>query len=126
MLGHSFPTRRSSDLIDAPAEKNGESIRAQIPGAAVKPPLVEYYLTGLDAKGEAVASRGDASSPLRIGVPEPTKPWVLPVAIGGGVLGAAAIVGGLALAGVFKGSDSQGRGSSTVSVNVSDAGYRFR
>ena len=45
--------------------------RAQIPGAAVKPPLIEYYLEAVDKAGLPVASRGDAATPLRIAVPEP-------------------------------------------------------
>jgi hypothetical protein len=61
---------------------------------------------------------------LRIVVPEPSKGWVLPVAIGGGVLGAAAIVGILALAGVFKSSSSTppppGGGRSTVTIIVGE------
>jgi len=99
----------------------------------VKAPLLEYYFEGLDAQNQSVVTRGDSQSPLRIAVTEPSKGWVLPVAIGGGILGAAAIVGGLALAGVFKGSSSSnpgpgggGRGQSTVTVNVGEAGFRFR
>ena len=72
-------------------------------------PLIEYYFEGLNKGGLAIVARGDAASPLRIAVPEPTRSWILPVAIGGGV-GAAAIVGGLALAGVFKG-DAAGGGA---------------
>src|SRR5690606_32864013 len=98
-------------------------IHASIPASAVAPPLVEYYLVAVDAQGSAIAFRGDASSPLRLAVKEPSKGWVLPVAIGGGVLGAAAIVGGLALAGVFS-SGSGGAGTSVVSVSVSEASRR--
>jgi hypothetical protein len=100
---------------------------ATIPPADVKPPLVEYYLQGFDKGGLPVVSRGDAAAPLRIAVPEPSKGWVLPVAIGGGVLGAAAIVGGLALAGVFKGSSpaaqQTGPAKGLVNVNVGEAGF---
>src|SRR5439155_23548413 len=85
-------------------------LRTSIPGDAVKAPVLEYYIEGVDAQGTAIASRGDSQSPLRIAVTEPSRGWVLPVAIGGGILGAAAIVGGLALAGVFKGSSSSGGG----------------
>ena len=108
---------------EAEATREGQSVRAQIPGSAVKPPLVEYYLAGYDANGEAIVSRGDPSGPLRIAVSEPSKGWVLPVAIGGGILGAAAIVGGLALAGVFSSSSNGGggAGSSVVSVSVTEA-----
>ena len=102
------------------------NVRVSIPGAAVKPPLVDYYFEVLDGGGAVIANRGDASSPLRIAVPEPSsKGWILPVAIGGGVLGAAAIVGVLALSGVFTSSPSGGGATgpamSTVSVSVGEA-----
>jgi len=106
------------------ADLTGGAARATIPASAVRPPLVEYYLQGFDAGGLPIVSRGDAGAPLRVAVPEPSKGWVLPAAIGGGVLGAAAIVGGLALAGVFKGSSpppsSGGPRQGTVSVTVSE------
>lgn len=114
------------DFTEALAQVEATSVRVQIPGAAIKPPVVDYYFEVLDGSGGVIAARGDASSPLRIAVPEPSsKGWVLPVAIGGSVLGAAAIVGVLALAGVFKsssgGGGGGGPGSSTVSVNVRDS-----
>ena len=109
--------------MDAPLE--GRTARATIPASAVKPPLVEYYFEGLDKGGLPILARGDAGAPLRVAVPEPTRGWVLPVAVGGGLLGAAAIVGGLALAGVFK-RGSNGAGgpmgprNATVSVSVGE------
>jgi len=114
------------DFTDALAEVDADSVHATIPGAAIKPPVVDYYFEVLDGSGSVIASRGDASSPLRIAVPEASsKGWVLPVAIGGGVLGAAAIVGVLALAGVFKssggGGGTTGRGTSIVSISVGEA-----
>ena len=114
------------DFSELKATASGDSVRAQIPGIAVKPPVVDYYFEVLDGGGSVIASRGDSSSPLRIAVPEGSKGgWVLPLAIGGGVLGAAAIVGALALAGVFKssgggGGPTPGR-TSTVSISVGDA-----
>jgi hypothetical protein len=119
------------DFTEADVDRNGDGFRIQIPGTFAKAPLLEYYLAGLDDKGEAIATRGDSQSPLRIAVTEPSKGWVLPVAIGGGILGAAAIVGGLALAGVFKGSsgggtNNGGNKTGTVTVNVGEAGFRFR
>jgi hypothetical protein len=126
-----YRTGSSGDFTEVEVQKDAERIRVSIPGDAVKAPLLEYYLEGQDDKGNAIVTRGDAQTPLRVAVTEPSKGWVLPVAIGGGILGAAAIVGGLALAGVFKGSSSGagsngGRGSSTVTVNVGEAGFRFR
>ncbi len=96
------------------------AVRATLPGSAVSPPYVAYYLLVTDPSGVPLTSSGDADAPLRIPVPEPARGWVLPVAIGGGVLGAAGIVlGSLALAGVFKGGGSSGRGQpSTVSIGV--------
>ena len=114
------------DFTDARAQVDGAPVRASIPGAAVKPPLVDYYFEVLDGGGRVIASRGDASSPAPHRRPRgASKGWVLPVAIGGSVLGAAAIVGVLALAGVFKSSSGGGgsaaRGTSTVSVSVGEA-----
>jgi hypothetical protein len=96
------------DVTDAALDKG--SVRASIPPEAVRPPLVEYYLQGFDKGGLPVVSRGDAGMPLRIAVPEPSRGWILPVAIGGGVLAAAAVVGGLFLAGVFNKSSGGGPG----------------
>ena len=112
---------------------DGARVRASIPSSAVSPPLIEYYLQGFDKGGLPIVSRGDAGTPLRIAVPEPTRGWVLPVAIGGGILGAAAIVGGLALAGVFKGSSKTGpggtnpppNGNSAVTVTVGESNLRW-
>lgn len=99
--------------------------KATIPGTAVQPPLVEYYFQAFDKGSLPIAARGDADAPLRVAVPDKGGGgWIVPVAIGGGVLGAAAIVGGLALAGVFKGSSAGGTGGnggprqSTVSVSI--------
>ncbi len=105
--------------------------RAKIPPSAVKPPFIEYYFLGYDKKGLAIVSRGDVGAPMRIAVPEPSKGWVLPVAIGGGIL----VVGGTFLialaAGAFKSSSSSTTtkpGQSTVSIGVTEpmgAGFRF-
>ncbi len=115
------------EFTEARATVEGSTVRVSLPSAAIKPPVVDYYFEAVDSSGAFVAGRGDASSPLRIPVPEATsKGWVLPVAIGGGVLGAAAIVGVLALAGVFKSQGGSepgpgGRPMSTVTVNVGEA-----
>jgi hypothetical protein len=111
------------DFSEAMATVEGNIVRAQIPGESVKPPVVDYYFEVLDGAGNVIAQRGDPSAPLRIAVPEPSKGWVLPLAIGGGILGAAAIFGGLALAGVFGSEAPPGgaRGTSTVSVSIGEA-----
>ncbi|MDF2697447.1 MAG: Tetratricopeptide repeat protein [Labilithrix sp.] len=122
-----YRTGSRGDFTEAMAEVEGDSIRAQIPGSAVKPPLMDYYFEVLDGAGTVIASRGDAQAPLRIAIPDGGgSGWVLPVALGGGILGAAAIVGVLALAGVFESSSPPaGRGRSTVTVNVGESGFRF-
>lgn len=117
------------DFADVQAEIEGESVRAQIPAAAVKPPVMDYYFEVLDASGNVIATRGDAQSPLRVAVNDGSSSsgWVLPLAIGGSILGAAAIVGVLALAGVFKGSSTRNDPArpATVTVNVGEAALRF-
>jgi hypothetical protein len=72
--------------------------RASIPGSAVKPPLVEYYIEVVDDGGLPIASRGDAAAPMRIAIPDPdggpsvlASPWfwvAAAVVVGGGVTGA--------------------------------------
>jgi hypothetical protein len=110
-------------------EKTGASyslgqFRAQIPGASVKPPLVEYYLEAVDQGGLPVASKGDAANPLRIAVPNEgggvlTSPWFW-VPVG------AAVVGGV-IAGIVLGTRSSaaanpgnGKATSTVTVNIGE------
>lgn len=92
-----------------PSNGNGN---ATIPKTAVKPPLVEYYFQGFDKGGLPIVARGDAGAPLRVAVPEPTKGWILPVAIGGGVLvaGVVAIIVGVIA--------SSGAGKQIVSVSI--------
>jgi len=104
------------DEVDA--DVSGGSVKASIPPDSVKPPIVEYYLLGVDKGGLPVVSRGDASAPLRIAVPEAGKGWILPVVIGGGVvLAALGVVGGVLL--LHKSSPGgPGGQTSTVSVNI--------
>lgn len=75
------------------ARPNGSgALAAVIPGDAVRPPLVEYYLEAVDSAGLPVQSRGDALAPLRVAVPQPGLPW-WPFVLGGGVLAAGAVAG---------------------------------
>lgn len=122
-----YRTGSRGEFTETVTEVDGEDVRVQIPASAVKPPLMDYYFEVHDVAGAMLASRGDSQAPLRIAVPDGEgSGWVLPLAIGGGILGAAAIVGGLALAGVFKSSPPPAsRGTSTVTVNVGEAGLRF-
>ncbi|MFO0664613.1 MAG: hypothetical protein U0174_11720 [Polyangiaceae bacterium] len=110
-----------------PGEEATRRLTATVPADAVKPPILEYYLQAYDVGGLPVGARGDAGDPLRVAVPQPaSNGWVLPVAIGGGALGVAAIIGGLALAGVFGSSTTPPPnpptppppGRSTVSIIV--------
>jgi tetratricopeptide (TPR) repeat protein len=105
------------DEVDA--DVTAGSVKASIPPDSVKPPIVEYYLLGVDKGGLPVVSRGDASAPLRIAVPEPAKGWILPVAIGGGVaLVALGIIGGVVLFHKSSPVGPPGGQTSTVSVNI--------
>ena len=100
------------------------SFRGQIPQTAVKPPLVEYYLLAVDAKGLPLSSRGDADAPLRIAVPEPqddsifASPWFwIPV----GVL----VVGGAVATAVILGTQEEappgnGTPTSTIVIGVGE------
>ncbi len=77
--------------------------RATIPGADVRPPLVEYYFEAVDAAGLPVGARGDVAAPLRIAVPAPGggsilgKWWfwtIAAVVVAGAVVGTVLLVGG--------------------------------
>jgi tetratricopeptide (TPR) repeat protein len=100
------------------------SVRIAMSAELIKPPLVEYFLTAFDTEGLPVAARGDAGDPLRIAVSEPSKGWVLPVVIGASVLGAGAILGGLALFGAFKSNNPTPTptpvGRSAITIIVGD------
>lgn len=89
--------------------------RTEIPGSAVEPPLVEYYLEALDAAGLPLATRGDAASPLRIAVADEsswyTSPWFwVPVS--------AVVVAGIVVAAVVATQGSDEGGTAAVTVNV--------
>jgi hypothetical protein len=78
------------------------AVRAIFPASAIRPPFVSYYLLARDKNGVPVASSGDADAPLRIPVPDPEGKWVIPVVVGGGIVGIAGIVlGALAAGGAF-------------------------
>lgn len=128
-----YRTGSQGEFSEAPVEVEAEWVRGQIPASAVKPPVMDYYFEVLDSDGNVIVSRGDAQAPLRVAIPDGATSggsgWVLPVAIGGGIVAVGAIIGGLALAGVFKSepppATGGGRGNSTVTVNVGEAGFRF-
>ena len=91
--------------------------KATIPKTVVQPPLVEYYFEGYDKGNLPIVSRGDAAAPLRVAIPEPSKAWIIPVAIGSGVVVIGATLVILAVAGVFSGGAA---GKSTVSISVNE------
>ncbi len=119
-------------FVDAPAAFDGAHASASIPPDAVRAPILEYYLEGVDKEGLAVVSRGDASAPLRIAITDGSHGWVIPVVVAGVVVVVAGgILGGLAAAGVFNKSDtgkpgaSGGESSVSVSVGSSSAAVRW-
>lgn len=96
-----YRTGSSGKFVEVPAAIAGNTFRASIPGSAVKPPIVEYYIQAADTGGLAVTSRGDAETPLRIAVQAEQqggsifgKWWFWTTA---GVVVAGGIVGGILL-----------------------------
>jgi hypothetical protein len=86
--------------------------RATLPRAALKPPLVEYYLTAVDKGGLPLASRGDAAAPLRVVVPRESSALTSPalwVPVGVAVVGGAVATAFLL---------TRSRGAATVTVGV--------
>jgi len=114
----------TGDFDSAEAELAGDHVRATIPPEAVLPTIIEYYLQGFDKAGAPVVSRGDSEAPLRVAVPDHARAWVLPVAISGGVLvAAAAVVGGILLFGKSstaptKNNQNPGPVTTAVTVNI--------
>lgn len=64
LLAYRTGTKGKFNLVSA-TYTLGE-FHASIPGLGVKPPLIEYYLTGVDKGGLPLTSRGDAATPLRV------------------------------------------------------------
>ncbi|MFK7989279.1 MAG: hypothetical protein AB8I08_24885 [Sandaracinaceae bacterium] len=69
VLAYRQGTEAVFERLDSMRRASGFS--ATIPGAAVAPPLVEYYFEALDATGLPIAARGDVAAPLRIAVADP-------------------------------------------------------
>jgi hypothetical protein len=94
-----YRTGTSGKFITLAATYTLGEFHTQIPALAVKPPLIEYYLSAVDKGGLPVASRGDAGTPLRIVVPKEggvlTSPafWVpVGVVIVGGAIATAILL----------------------------------
>ena len=117
--------RAGGKFVEVQAAVTGNTFRASIPGTAVKPPLVEYYIQAADKGGLAVVSRGDVESPLRIAVQAEQK--------GGSMFGTwwfwtgatAVVAGGVALTWLLTRKDN-GPGStgaptnSTVTITIGE------
>ncbi|MBL8604886.1 MAG: hypothetical protein JNK72_23360 [Myxococcales bacterium] len=105
------PDRRAAQLVLAwragstglfhrqVGQRSGGRYASSVPGAEVRPPVLEYYFEAVDPNGIAVASRGDAYAPLRVVVPEArrtaiTSRWWF-------WAGAAALVAGVAVGSYF-------------------------
>jgi hypothetical protein len=95
----------------------------------VKPPIVEYYIQASDKGGLAIASRGDAETPLRVAVQGEAsgsifgKWWFW--------TGAGAVVAGGILAGVLlsskkdNGPGATGPNNSNFTVTISEPLFRL-
>jgi|GEM_PF-2714412 len=113
-----FKPRERHTFLEAQTEVNGPVISTAIPSSAMTSGVVDYYFEATDRKGTVVATRGDATSPLRLRAVEAQVPsWVVPVTIAGSILGAAAIVGVLALTGVVQLSSGDANHSTAEYTN---------
>jgi hypothetical protein len=63
-----YRTGSSGKYNEVPTTNELGSFKVNIPGSAVKPPIIEYYVQASDKGGLAIATRGDAETPLRIAV----------------------------------------------------------
>ncbi len=63
-----YRTGSAGKFLELPCALDAGSFKATIPATAVKPPIIEYYVQASDAGGLAIATRGDAETPLRVAV----------------------------------------------------------
>lgn len=61
-----YRTGTSAKFSEIPCTYGDGRFNANIPGTAMKPPLVEYYVQAVDKEGLPIASRGDVEAPLRL------------------------------------------------------------
>ncbi len=97
----------------------GDDFVATIPGAEVRPPLVEYYFEAVDANGLPIASRGDVAAPLRIAVPSPQADVTGEAWFWAAIGGSAAVVAGAIILGVVLGTQG-GTGQGTLVITLDD------
>ena len=90
-----YRTGSSGKFIEVAMPLDAGAFKANIPGTAVKPPILEYYVLATDKGGIPIASRGDADTPLRLAVEAEqesiTSKWwfwggIGVIAVGGGIL----------------------------------------
>ncbi len=116
----------SGKYTEVPASVTGTAFKANIPGSAVKPPLVEYYIQASDKGGLAIATRGDAETPLRIAVAAEKDASIF--STWWFWTGTTAVVAGGVLAGILltrkndpgPGGGGVGPVSSTVTITISE------
>lgn len=63
-----YRTGSAGKFLELPCALDAGSFKATIPATAVKPPIIEYYVQASDSGGLAIATRGDAETPLRVAV----------------------------------------------------------
>ncbi|HEY4116623.1 MAG TPA: tetratricopeptide repeat protein [Byssovorax sp.] len=110
-----YRTGAKGKFITVPATYTLGAFTTQIPPAAVKPPLVEYYVQALDQGGLPIGSRGDAATPIRVVVTGSSSvlasPWFwVPVGL--------AAAGGVVLTVVLLTKSSSSGRTSQVTVGV--------
>ena len=122
-----YRTGSTGKFVEAPMTVGTGAFKANIPGSAVKPPLVEYYVQASDKGGLAVATRGDAETPLRIAVAAEREGSVFSTWwfwTGTGAIVAGGIVAGILLTRKKDngpgGSGPNGPTSSTVTITISE------
>ena len=121
-----YRTGSTAKFIEMPASFSDGSFKANIPGSAVKPPIVEYYVQALDKGGLPIATRGDADIPLRLVVQQERESSVFSTWwfwTGTTAVVAGAVIGGILIFGKKNNNPSGpggGTGPSTVTINIGE------
>ncbi len=106
------------DFEEIDLDVDATSAHGTVPARSVHGTVLEYYFVALDDRQRTIGEDRDRDAPYRVPVEGPSRGWVLPVVVGGGILVVGAVLGGLALAGVFDRSTPQR--NSTVVVTVTE------